>query len=168
MAAVVSENNPEVFLLDELADFQSHALKAVRGSRRQICALSETLDASVYDTDEFRDAVRVLITADRYARARFLVKDTKPMTEHGHRLLQLARRLGERVEIRRLTIQPRNNNHAWLVVDDATLLYKHDESAYLGYVDHSAASKCKLLVEEFNHLWELYGEEDPNLREQAL
>ncbi len=168
MAAVISEHNPCVILLNELTDFQGHALKAVRDGRRQLCMLSETLDAAVYDTDEFRDAIRIFITRDRYAQARFLVKDTRPMTEHGHRLLQLARRLGERIEIRRLTISPQNNNHAWLIVDDATLLYKHDESTYQGYFDHAATSKCRLLLEEFNHLWDLYGEEDPNLREQVL
>lgn len=168
MAAIISENNPNVLLLDELADFHLHALKMIREGRRQLCVLSATLDAPLYDTDEFRDAVRVFATQDRYAEARFLVKDTKPMIEHGHRLLQLARRLSGKVEVRRLTESPKNANHAWLIVDNAVLLYKHDEDAYNGYADYAAAAKCKLLLEEFTTLWELYGEEDPNLRQQLL
>jgi hypothetical protein len=168
MVAVISENNPNLLLLNELADFQTQALKMINEGRRQVCVLSETLDAPLYNTDEFRDAVRIFATQDRYAQVRFLVKDTKPMVEHGHRLLQLARRLSGKVDIRRLTEAPRNINHAWLIVDDSILLYKHDEDAYNGYADYAAASKCKLLLEEFTNLWELYGEDDPNLREQLL
>jgi hypothetical protein len=168
MAAVISANNPNLLLLDELADFQAQALKMASEARRQICILSETLDAPLYNTDEFRDAVRRFATKDRYTQARFLVKNTKPMIEHGHCLLQLARRLSGKVDVRKLTEAPQNTHHAWLIVDNATLLYKHDEDAYNGYADYAAAPKCKLLVEEFTNLWEWYAEEDPNLREQLL
>lgn len=168
MTATTSKNNPNVLLLTELADFQVHALKMIREGHRQLCLLSATLDAPLYNTDEFRDAVRVFAIQDRYAQARILVKDTKPLIEHGHRLLQLARRLSGKVDIRRLTEAPQNTNHAWLMVDNSMLLYKHDEDAYNGYVDYAAAPKCKLLLEEFTNLWELYSEEDPNLRQQLL
>lgn len=168
MAAVTSDNNPALLLLDELADFQAHALKLVQNGRRQLCIFSATLDAPLYNTDAFRDTVRIFATQDRYAHARILVKDTKPLIEHGHRLLQLARRLSGKVDIRRLTVEPQNNNHSWLIVDNDKLLYKHDEDAYQGYVDLAAAPKCKLFLEEFTNLWEVYGEEDPNLRQQLL
>ena len=165
---ISTNNNPDFRLLETLADFQAHALKAVQSGRRHLCVLSETLDSPLYNTDEFRDAVRVLVTQDRYATARFLVKDIKPLVEHGHRLLQLARRLAGKVEVRKLTEPPQNDRCAWLIVDNATLLYKQDEAIYSGYVDYAAAPKCKLLLEEFTNLWELYGEEDPNLREQLM
>ncbi|MES2625400.1 MAG: hypothetical protein V4628_08985 [Pseudomonadota bacterium] len=168
MTAVISANNPNLLLLDELVDFQAQALKAVQQGRRQLCILSETLDDPLYNTDEFRDAVRLLVTQDRYAGAKFLVKDTTPLVEHGHRLLQLSRRLSGKVDIRKLTVAPQNTTHAWMTVDNNILLYKHDEGAYNGYIDYAAAPKCKLLLEEFINLWELYGEEDPNLRQQLL
>ena len=168
MAAVISATNPNLLLLDELADFQAHALQAVCQARRQVCILSTTLDAPLYDSDEFYDAVRTLVTRDRYAQARFLVKDIKPMVEHGHRLLQLARRLSGKADIRKLTVDPQNADHAWMIVDEAVLLYKHDDVAYKGYVDYDTTAKCRLLLEEFSNLWDLYGEEDPNLREQLL
>ncbi len=168
MTVVVSDNNPNFFLLEELAAFRAHALKAVQQGRGQLCILCATLDAPLYNTDEFRDAVRTLVTHDRYGQARFLVKDIRPMIENGHRLLQLAHRLPGKVEVRKLTVAPMNTDSAWLVVDNATLLYKHDDATYNGYVDYAAAPKCKLLLEEFTNLWELYGEEDPNLRQQLL
>ena len=168
MAAVISDTNPNLFLLDELADFQAHALKAVQQGQRQLCILSATLDEPLYNTDEFCDAVRVLATRDRYGQVRFLVKDVRPMVEHGHRLLHLARRLSGKVAVRKLTIAPRDTDDAWLIVDHATLLYKHDDAAYKGFADYAAAPKCKLLLEEFTELWDLYGEEDPNLRQQLL
>jgi hypothetical protein len=168
MAATVSSNSPDLFLLDAPADFQAHALKAAQQGRRQLCILSTTLDAPLYNSDEFYDAVRILATRDRYCQVRFLVKDIKPMVEHGHRLLQLAHRLSGKVDIRKLTVEPQNADHAWMIVDEAVLLYKHDDAAYNGYADYAAAAKCKLLLEEFTNLWDMYGEEDPNLRQQLL
>jgi hypothetical protein len=168
MTTVESDNNPDFHLLEALEAFRVHALKMVQQGRGQLCILSDTLDAPLYNTDEFRDAVRTLVTRDRYGQARFLVKDIRPMIEDGHRLLQLARRLPGKVDVRKLTQPPQNTDHAWMVVDNAILLYKHDDTAYHGYVDYAAAPKCKLLLEEFTNLWELYGEEDPNLRQQLL
>ena len=168
MATVVSANNPHVLLLDELQDFQAQALKLVREGRRRICVLSATLDAPLYNTDEFCEAVRLFVTQSRYTDARFLVKDTSSIIKHGHRLAELAQRLAGKLQLRKLTEAPQNTRHGWLIVDNARLLYKHDEDAWNGYADYVAASKCTLLLEEFTNLWELYGEEDPYLRQQLL
>lgn len=168
MAEHISETSPELILLDELEDFQKHALKAVSEGRRKVYILSTILDDSVYNTDEFRDALRDLVIQDRYCEARILVKDIKPVVEHGHRLLELARKLSSKVQMRKLNFVPRNSDQAYLIVDDTTLLYKHADDTYKGYVDYAARPKCKLLIEDFMNMWELYGEVDPSLRQQLI
>jgi len=168
MTEKISELDPNLALLDELADYQRHALNAVQQGRRKLYILSDLLDDPVYNTDAFRDAVRNLAIKDRYSEVRILVKDIKPLVERGHRLLELARRLSSKVQLRKLTVPPLNNDQAYMIVDNATILYKHVDTVYNGYVDYAAAPKCKLLIEEFNKAWDMFGEVDPSLRYQLI
>lgn len=168
MTDTLPDTAPAFILLDELVDFQAHAIKAVQGGRRQVHILSEVLDEPLYSNDAFCEALHALVVQDRYCEARILVKDIKPIVEHGHRLLDLALRLSGKVQIRKLTVQPKNKDHAYLIVDTSALLYKHNDSVYKGYVDYDNTPKCKLLIEEFTGLWGMYGESDPSLRFQLL
>jgi hypothetical protein len=168
MVERVSETDSNLILLDELQDFQKHALQAVQEGYRRICIVSDILDEPVYNTDAFRDAVRNLAIRDRFCQVRILVKNIKPAVEHGHRLLELARRLSSKVEMRKLTVAPKDKDQGWLIVDNATLLCKYNDTTYNGYVDYDARPKCKVLLDEFKTLWELYGEVDPSLRYQLI
>lgn len=155
-------------LLDGMESFRDQALAALRSGQRKVYLLSDSLDPAVYDTDEFRDALRDLVIRDRYCKAYILVKDIQPLVERGHRLLELARRLSSKVGLRRLTVMPQNKDSAYLIVGRATLLYKHDDRQYKGFLDTDAAPRCRSLVEEFSQLWDLYGEDHPNLRQQLI
>lgn len=155
-------------LLEGMVSFRELALAALRAGQRKVYLLSESLDPAVYDTDEFRDALRDLVIRDRYCKAFILVKDIQPVVERGHRLLELSRRLSSKVSMRKLTVMPRNRDEAYLIVGRSTLLYKHDDRQYKGYLDTAAAPRCRSLVEEFTQLWDLYGEEHPSLRQQLI
>lgn len=161
-------NDDSLHRLDDLAALRQHALQCVQRGRRKLCILSNTLDPELYDRDEFRDALRDLVISDRYCEARILVKDIRPLVERGHRLLELSRRLSSKVLLRKLTVEPKLKDAGWMVVDTATLLFRHDEALHQGFVDYAAAPRCRQLLEEFTTLWELYGEADPALRQQLL
>jgi hypothetical protein len=168
MSDTDAATNPDLILLEGLDALRSAALQAVQGGHRKVYILSESLDPAIYDTDDFRDALRDLVITDRYCQAYILVKDIQPLVERGHRLLELARRLSSKVALRKLTVPPRNNDEAWMIVDTGTLLYKHDDSVYKGYLDSAAGPKCKQLTEAFMSMWEKYGEVDPSLRSQLI
>lgn len=163
-----TQHDDSLVLLEGMEAFREQALAALRSGQRKVYLLSETLDPAVYDTDEFRDALRDLVIRDRYCKAFILVKDIQPIVERGHRLLELSRRLSSKVSMRKLTVMPRNKDEGYLVAGRSTLLYKHDDHHYKGYLDTAAAPRCRSLVEEFTQLWDLYGEEHPSLRQQLI
>lgn len=168
MSEQTSETDTNLMLIDELEDFSKHSLKVVEASRREILLLSDTLDPALYNNENFYQRVLDLARSDRTVQIKILVKDVRPIVEMGHRLLNLARRLSSKVEIRKLLIQPEKASITYLIGDRKALLYMHEEKVYNGFVNYEAAQECKSLADEFTYLWDKHSVLDPALRTMLL
>ncbi len=130
--------------------------------------MSKTLDPAIYNSEDFYQHILDLARGDRNTQVKILVKDIQPVVEQGHRLLELARRLSTKVEMRKLLIKPAKDTICYLIGDRKDLLYMHEDQIYSGFVHYDAAQECKVLADEFSHLWEKYSEQDPALRSMLL
>lgn len=157
----VDEN---LLLLDDLEAFSKYAEIIVSRSRRHLAILSDTLDFPLYDNAVIENLVSTLARSDRNAEVRILVKDIRPLIERNHQLLQLARRLPSKVKLRRLDIEPENNDRAYLIGDTNLLLYRHDEREYVGFANFNAAPEVAKIMDDFNYLWQRHSVDDPELR----
>jgi hypothetical protein len=158
-----SESAQELFLLEDAEAFAHHAKEIVAGARRELAILGERLDSTIYD-QPLAELISRLARADRNARVRILLKDIQPITERGHALLDLARRLSSKVEIRKLLIEPENETEAFLVADRLQVLYQHSDGDYTGFANYQAGPEAAKLLDTFDHLWERHGEISPALR----
>ena len=159
----VSSVSPDLFLIDSLSDFQSHALKLVSQSRRSIAILSHDLDAAIYARDEFVEAISSFARSSRNAHVQLLVKDTKPLVESGHKLAKLHQRLSSKILLRKLTVEPDNTDMSFMLCDTNALLYKNDDAFYKGFANYDAAVEVKRLSDTFNYIWQ-YGEAEAELQ----
>lgn len=168
MVEKTTETDTNLVLIDELDDFSNHATQVVESSRREVLLLSKTLDPAIYNNEPFYQAVLDFARQDRNAQVKILVKDIQPVVEQGHRILNLARRLSSKVEIRKLLIKPEKDSITYLIGDRKCLLYMHEDQVYNGFVNYEAAQESKSLADEFSYLWDKHSVLDPSLRTMLL
>jgi hypothetical protein len=159
----VSSVSTDLFLLDSLHDFQENSLKLLTQSRRTIAILSRDLDAPIYGTPEFIQAISNFARSSPNAQVQILVKDTKPLVESGHKLARLHQRLSSKILLRKLTVEPQNTDMGFMLCDTNALLYKNDDANYKGFANFNAAVEVKHLRETFDYIWQ-YGEPEPELQ----
>jgi CO dehydrogenase/acetyl-CoA synthase gamma subunit (corrinoid Fe-S protein) len=152
-----SKVSEQLWLLEGIADFSEHNLAVIKQGRRNIAILTRDLDAPVYGSNEFVQALSDFARSSRNANVQILVKDTKTAIETGHPLVRLAQRLSSKIMIRKMTVEPNNKEMGFLLCDTNKLVYKNDERVYRGFANYAAAREIKPLSEEFNYLWQ-YGE----------
>lgn len=159
----VSSVSADLFLLDSLHDFQEQSLKLLTQARRSIAILSHDLDAPIYGTPEFVQAISNFVRNSRNAQVQILVKDTNPLVESGHNLAKLHQRLSSKILLRKLTVEPQNTDMGFMLCDTNVLLYKNDDANYKGFANFNAAVEVKHLRETFDYIWQ-YGEPEPELQ----
>jgi hypothetical protein len=164
MMSTQSPTSPELFLLDCSEDFHNFALKLLTETHRHIAILSQDLDPTIFNSNEFIAAISQVARNSRYAQIQILVKDTQPMLENGHKLAKLAQRLPSKISIRKLTVEPDDKKMGFIMFDSDGLLYKNDEATYQGFANFKAAAEVKHLRETFDYIWQ-YGETDPELQQ---
>jgi len=156
-----------LWLLDGLDDFQQQSLLLVQQSIRQIAILTRDLDAPVYDTAEFIQALSNFARASRHAQVQILVKDTKPAIERGHKLIRLTQRLSGKIQLKKMTVEPNNSEMGFMLCDNSQLLYKNDEATYRGFANFQAMREVRQLREQFNYVWQ-YAQEEPEFKQLSL
>ena len=168
MTETISETDSNLILIDELVDYQFHAVEVAKQTSRQLVILSQELDFPVYHQETLYSALIDVAKRDRQSHISILVKNIRPLIERGHWLLKLARRMPSKVEIRKLTAEPDNESRAYMIGDGRYLLYKHDDNLYQGFVNYNGAPESKPLLEEFVYLWEQHSDNHPSLRQLVL
>ncbi len=112
------------------------------------------LDPRLYDTPEFADACARLACNGRRARIRILLMDENPVVRHGHRLVELSRRLSSFIHIRLVHEDYRHCTHAYLVADGRGYCYREQGDRYQAVINFNDVLRARELVDEFNEVWE--------------
>ncbi|GAB1259121.1 hypothetical protein NBRC116494_36230 [Aurantivibrio plasticivorans] len=165
MAERVSETDENLLLLDDLASFRKHLLKLLQTARRDLYVLSNTLDKSLFDDQEFIDGLSAFVRSDRVASAKILVKDSRTFVDQHSVLRNLYRRLPSKLSVRQLKYEPENNERCYIIGDSNLLLYLHDDGVHSGFMNYNAGPELQSIREEFIYLWEQHGKEIPEFRE---
>lgn len=133
---------------------QQVAIDLVAQARRSLCLWSRDLERRVYDCPEFITAVRILACRSRFSSVRLLVHDPKAVTQHGHRLLELARRLSSRIELRQVATDYQEYAAAFLIVDEMGLMLRPNAERYEGFFSFKTPLKAREQHHFFNEAWD--------------
>lgn len=126
----------------------------VQQARLSIDIFSRDLDAALYDTAEFAEALRQMALRTRHARVRILVQNTERLVARGHRLLTLTRRLSSFMAMHVPAREHANYNSAFLVADRVGVLYRPLADRYEATVTFNEPLEAQRLAELFNSMWE--------------
>ena len=161
--ATVSASSPDLWLLDGVEDFRQYALLLSQKTVRNIAILTQNLDAAIFAEQELVQALSAMARSNRQAQIQILIKDTKPAIASSHPLIRLAQRLSSKIILRKLVIEPDDQDMGFMLCDTWGLLYKNDDTVYKGFANLAALREVKQLREQFNYCWQ-YAQPDPDLQ----
>ena len=144
-------------------DVRAMAVELARQAQHTLLLHTHDMEARIYDRLPFIEAVSALVR--RYPGACFdvLVQDSGRVVKEGHRLVELARRLGSSIQIRRCAQQYRRYCGTFLLADNAGYLYRPVSSRFEGLASFNNAAEVERLGKYFREVWE-HSEADMELR----
>ena len=148
-------------------DCRNAIIELMKTARRKLLILSPNLDGALFAYEPTVIAVSEFVRRSRHATARVLVDDAKAIAEVSHPLLELARRMPSKIQMRRLPDDKVPGNRSFIVVDDAAIWAQPDLQAYVGWMNLNDRVEARRLGEEFDGLFER-STDDPELRLLSL
>jgi hypothetical protein len=147
--------------------FDQHAVELVDSASRYLRIMSPTLDRDVFDNAQLCDAISRLARRSRHSDIRILVNNSRPIVEHGHRLLTLAQRIPSLIKIQKLSAHPQMNDDTMIIRDLDGLLFKPADSDHHGFYEPDSKVRVASYIERFDELWERSGP-DIDLRQMQI
>lgn len=150
---VLGETDTELRITTS-AENRAAAVAMVRQGLRTALIFSHDLDPRVYDNPELAQAVSELARRSKYSWVRVLVQDTATIVRDGHRLVEVARRLSSRVEIRQAHPDFAQVHRAFVVVDGVGLILRPVGDRYDGTANFHAPMAAREEAHLFRRVWD--------------
>lgn len=143
------------------------ATQMVSQARSTLHIFSHDIEPQIYDNDEFVSAVKELAIYSRFTTIQILFRDPTYAIKHGHRLVDLFRRLSSSIELREIHSDFHTLNEAFLVVDGRGVIHRQLASRYEGTANFNAPMRGRELIHTFTQVWEK-SQPHPELRRLHL
>lgn len=140
--------------LERVEQTADAALALARQARHSLRIFSRDLDARLYSTPAFRDAVSRLARRSRGSFVRLLVQDPTPAIKADHRLIGLIQQLSSHIGIRRVAADWQDEIGAGMLADDRGVLWRPYGDRFQGTVDFAAGPRALELRAWFDDIWE--------------
>lgn len=157
----------EILHLESMQDNRDIALSMVQQAKRSLHIFTQDMDAPIFDTPSFIEALKNLAIRDSRSYVQIIVKDSKYAVLHGHRFIELARRLSSHIHIRKAGIEYKEYSAAYLIADETGYLRRNNAYRYKGIASFNGRNDCRHLLNFFNSAWETAAP-DPELRRLHL
>ena len=149
--------------LHDVESFRKLSRQLAEQATRQLDILTYDLDSRVYDKKPFLKAVKALALSTGNARIRILLQNNERVQKEGHRLVELARKLPSRIEIRRHNPEYTEHGENFMVVDATGYVRRRQHHQYEGEADFNDRLKATSYRDLFSAIWEC-SEPDSELR----
>lgn len=144
----------DVIYLQSREDNRDAALSLVQQGHRSLHLFTHDLDAALYDTADFIEAVKQLAISSTRAKVFILLKDPSAAIVRGHRIVELARRISSHVFIHRAADEDQDRVDSFMVVDEVGVLRRPHGARYDGTAEFNNPGEARLLLKSFNDAWE--------------
>ena len=142
------------FALQSREQVRSVAQSLAMQAQRELLLHTEAMEPEIFDQQAFLDAVSSLVRKHQNAHVWILVEDGHKAVQHGHRLIELSRRLGTNIQIRRPPVQYRNYGKSFLLCDGVGYLYRPLARRYEGVANFNDPGQTTVLKKYFIEVWE--------------
>jgi len=143
----------EAFMIDSRQDNHDALLAMVKQARHSLEIYSHNLDGSLYDTSEFVSAIKQLSLNGNLSKVRVLLRDLDHITRHGHRVVELGRRLPSFLEIRQVNSDFEHIISCYSIVDHRGIIFRNDALRYEAKVNFNDPLLSRDCLQQFNEIW---------------
>jgi hypothetical protein len=143
-------------------DLRVATVDVIAGARREIMICSPALDPALYNRASVADALGHFIARQARCRIRIVVEDTEHMLLSCVRLVELARRFSDIIQIQRLGEPHRGLTEMFIVADAVSCLYQQDITVMDATLDLNSPQRTSALAQRFEKIWAA-GEPAPGL-----
>lgn len=144
----------ERLILHQRSDFQQVTEQMAREAKRSIDIFTYDLDKPIYDHPGFLEAAKQLALRTPKVAIRILLQQSEKVEKEGHRLVDLARRLTSRIEIRRPHPDYIDHSGNFMIVDRIGYIRRSLAERYEGEANFCQAMESRLLGEFFTEAWD--------------
>ena len=130
---------------------------------RTIRIYSQVLDPILFDREDVIDALSAFVRRGPPSHLQLLIDSSGAIISRGHRLLELARRLDSKIEIRTLPSDLVEDNHSCVISDEQGFFLMPDHKEYQALSNRYDPVQTSRLAERFDYLWNR-STIDPELR----
>lgn len=155
-----SEDEIELHSAEEIREV---ALALARQATREIYIATHDLDAQLFSTETFIDALSAFARSHRMAQVHVLVWNSNHAVKNGHRLIPLAQRLTSSVRVHNPSTEFADVIEAFMVVDGIGYFRRPLADRYDGIASFKAPLIARDLRKQFLQMWER-STPDPQLR----
>ncbi|WP_303908697.1 DUF7931 domain-containing protein [Thiohalomonas denitrificans] len=121
---------------------------------RTIHIFTTDLDPAVFNQVDFIEAIARMARSHSRARVSVLVQDSAKAVNRGHRLVELARRLSSRVEIRKPVAEYSDLKETFMVADGRGYFHRIQPDRYEGQARFHDPLQCREYVQRFDEIWQ--------------
>jgi len=148
-------------------DNQQAAIHMVAQGQRSLNLFTPNLDPRVFDNEDFIEAVKKLAISNSRSRVNILILDPSEVVSHGHRIVELARRISSRIFIHRADEEDQSHVDTFMIVDNVGIIRRAHNDRFAGLAEFNNPSEARLLLKAFNETWER-SQPEPELRRLHL
>jgi hypothetical protein len=123
-------------------------------ARREVRVFAPYMEPAVFHTGAVTGAIARFAAQHSRNRVNVLVEDVAQVMRDNGRLIDLARRLADGVELREIEDNDRGARDLFLVVDRSAFLVLEDVGRSDGVVSARAPQELAQLVSRFNDVWD--------------
>lgn len=168
-AVVRQEDAPIEAAAAELVHFDGEGdcidglVKILGEPSRIVRIYSQDLDHALFNQSEVVKLLSGFVRHGPPARLQILIHSSSSIVSRGHQLLELARKLNSKIEIRTVPAELASDRHSCVVVDERGYFLLPDHREYLAVANAFDPVQAERLAERFDYLWER-SKTDPELR----
>jgi len=159
---ILAETDNEIDI-ESLEENRIAATRMVKQCKRTLDIISRLLDPPIFNSTEFIEAIRQLITKNRNPMIRIIVFDSMTIVKHGHQLVDMAGDLSSFIEIRKIHNQYKDYNECLLIADTNGYIHRNHAERYEATVNFFDRRLSNKLRGDFDEIWKT-ATQDPNLR----
>ncbi|MGE0622555.1 MAG: GNAT family N-acetyltransferase [Pseudomonadales bacterium] len=130
---------------------------------RTVRLYSQELDHLLFDRPDVTDALSAFVRRGPPTRLQVLIHSSSSIVSRGHQLLELARRLDSKIEIRKVPAELAVDRHSCVITDERGYFLLPDYEEYQALANAYDPVQAARLAERFDYLWE-HAHPDPELR----
>lgn len=155
------------FEIERQAEACAVAQALATQTQRTLLLHTEDLEPAVYDNSTFLEGVSQLARAHSQSRIWILIQDARKVMSHGHRLIEIARRLSSSIQLRRPAPQYRSFHESLLLADGCGYLHRPIAARFEGTANFHDPGKVADWEKYFMEVWER-SEPDEEIRRLYL